>query len=388
VTHFQVPDDRKLLDPDPRNKFPPWPDTPGGYRLFVEGSSGEERIGIEVGRQIELQLTGGRDCTIDTIESMAARNFASATGRDPAAYLGAGPVSVSTPAATSDKHKFTLKANSAGATMLFATDTAYNRKAELRVVTGHFESHPGMLVDLIANVCRGSDSLRIHALQRMLNSYRTGADIRNEDNIFEQKGTCNTHDGSHMWCGQVALFRGREVFGDTAIVANDWYKAAFHEPLSGPVTARTDLKYRSTKMRSLQTAIAAALTDDPPRAVRVGVVDVPSRIAPINGKLDATLPGGHTALIVGCNTGTTEFLYIDPWGGGSKMKYGGGIPGNQFPNECRHLGIMVLKHDPARRWRPSDTTGNNIMRQSDLTQGSFNNGGGNYLEVVSAPLAI
>ena len=59
MTYFQVPSDRVFNDP--ASGLQDWPKSPEGYRLFVTGSGGDERIGIHIGQQIELQLTGGRD---------------------------------------------------------------------------------------------------------------------------------------------------------------------------------------------------------------------------------------------------------------------------------------------------------------------------------------
>ena len=56
MTHFQVPDDRSLNDSV--NGLKPWPATPDGYRLFAGGSSGDERIGIHIGGQLENGIQG------------------------------------------------------------------------------------------------------------------------------------------------------------------------------------------------------------------------------------------------------------------------------------------------------------------------------------------
>ena len=61
------------------------------------------------------------------------------------------------PDATTDQHKFTVIASKAGKTTLSATDRAGTTKASLEVVVGKLDVHPGMQVDLIADVCRGSD---------------------------------------------------------------------------------------------------------------------------------------------------------------------------------------------------------------------------------------
>ena len=90
---------------------------------------------------------------------------------------------------------------------------------------------------------------------------------------------------------------------------------------------------------------------------------------------------GHTVLIVGARkTATWRFLYIDPWGGGSKMKYGGGIAGDKFQFECSHLRLLISTHDPARKIRSTDS-GNNVVRQDVDTQYSFNYTAGNFLKL-------
>jgi len=65
-----------------------------------------------------------------------------------------------------------------------------------------------------------------------------------------------------------------------------------------------------------------------------------------DGHLQATRDGGHTVLIVGCNEdqAATEFLYIDPYPGGSTMKYKGGIAADSYPSKCFFLvlGTLVL----------------------------------------------
>ena len=392
MAHFQVPDDRKLEDTS--SGLRPWPNSPVGYRLFVEGNGGGERIGVQQGEELELQLTAGKNLSIETTQAQVARNIARHSNQNPAEVLkrNPGPVSVSQPVAASDKHKFKLKAVSAGETFLNAWDGT-NNKATLRVVVGNFENDPGMEVDRIARVCRGNDPLKIHALQRMLSNNNThmnaNGETPNGDNIFEQNAPSNFHAKfGNMTCGLVAKFRSDQVFENIATVTDDWYKAAIHEPLKGRISTRSDIKYKPEKVESLRKAIVAALNEKPPKAVRVGVLDNPKRMTPRNnGTFVAYDEGGHTVLIVGCDKSGTKFMYIDPWGGGSKLEYKGGIAGNKFPVACRHLGILEVTHDPARRLKASDTRPN-IIQQSALTQGSFSFANGYFLEVIAAPLKL
>jgi hypothetical protein len=388
VAYFQVPGGRVFNDP--ASGLQDWPKTPEGYRLFVVGNGGDERIGIHIGQQIELQLTGGKDCRIETAETRLARVAIGAGGRAPDVPA---PVRVSVPVATSDGQKFSLTAEKPGVTVLYATDITATTKAKLEVAVGNFEQQPDMLVDLIAQTCQGSDSLKIHALQRMLNNQYLGVDSAgnekwtNPDNIFEQHAPANFHaQFRNMTCGLVAKWRGLQIFDQTADVGDDWYKRAIHEPLKRQISRRTDLKYKPQRIRLLETQIFEALRKG--KAVRVGVVDDPTSMTPEGGSLVAYRGGGHTVLIVGASkTATWRFLYIDPWGGGSKMKYDGGIAGNKFKLECSHLGLLISTHDPARKVKPTDT-GNNIIRQDVSTQYSFSDTGGNFLEVVSAPFPV
>ena len=395
MADFRVPDDRFLNAAE--SGLQPWPATPDGYRLFIHGSGGPEKIGIHLGQSIELQLTGGNGCRIETMQSQTARLLAAGSGGDASRLEAASPppVSLSVAVAASDKQKFTVTAKSPGVTYLYATDPSGNRKAELAVVTGTFDKHPGMEVDLIADICKGSDSLKIHALQRMLNNRWVASSdptiwiFNNGDNIFEQNSQSNRSSNpkiGNMTCGLVAKWRGEQVFAKITGIKPDWYQVgAIHEPLRKKPAKRSDLKYRSSRVETLRTQIAQALRRG--EAVRVGVVDRPTDMTPVGGYLVTYYDGGHTLLIVGCNKDNSQFLYIDPWGGGSAMEYKGGFAGNNFPGECQQLGKLVLAYDPDRRVKATDTA-NNMIREHPDTQGSFSYAKDNYLEVVSAPFLV
>ena len=191
-----------------------------------------------------------------------------------------------------------------------------------------------------------------------------------------------------MTCGNVAKWRGSEVFDKIASVDHDWYMTRLSTSPSATVSKRSDLKYRPEKIRGREDADRVALSDK--TAVRVGVADAPKIMVNVGGKLVAYWKGGHTALIVGCTTDLTQFLYIDPWGGGSKMEDKGGIAGNKLAGACEHLGLFALTHDPARRARstPPANKAHNLLRQSLHTEGSFSEAKGNYLEVISAPFVL
>jgi hypothetical protein len=400
VTHFQVPDDR-VLQSSAAEKLPtPWPGTPDGYRLFVNGNSGDERIGIQLGQKIELQINGGKDCYLVTTEWRNVRAMISVIGSAGAVAWGnanPGPIALSEIVATRDPQKFTVDARGAGATTLFAIEPGtYAVKASLDVVVGNFEKHPGMQVDLIANVCRGSDSLKIHALQRMLNNNKLlsiDADgfgvYNNGDNIFNQGALQNKSPDAkigRMTCGIVARWRTEQVFPKSVAPLFDWYlQGVVHEPLAGKPTDRKQIKYRSDRIETLRNQIVRALNDG--SAVRAAVVDVPTIITPTHGYLVTYATGGHTVVIVGCTTDGKQFLYIDPWGGGSQMEYQGGIAGAKFKDPCLQIGKFIVDYDPDRRVSAADTKPNMIREHVD-TQGSFTYSSGNFLEIVAAPFLV
>ena len=151
MTYFQAPADKKF---DAVQGLSVWPATPDTYRFFVTGNTGPERIGIQTGQRIELQLTAGKDCEIETTEATAARLR---PGVPAMAAFGQQAIWVVDTPATSDPFKFTIFANKAGKTTLTATDRAGAAKATLEVVAGTFDYHPGMKVDLIADICRGAE---------------------------------------------------------------------------------------------------------------------------------------------------------------------------------------------------------------------------------------
>ena len=316
-----------------------------------------------------------------------------------AVVFGAQPVWNNNAKATTDQHKFIVSANKNGKTILTATDTGGMTRASLQIVVGKFENHPGMKVDLIADLCRGSDSFTILALQQMLhNEFLGWADaghtqitFRSKENVFSQQAGPNISSDPNigtMTCGIVARYRAEQIFPKLLAPTADWYRVgAIHEPLSNTVTDRKQVKYRSERVEALRGQIIRALNDG--NAVRVGVLDNPvaAKMTPENGNLVAYRNGGHTLLIVGYADDSQQFLYIDPWTGGSMMEYNGGIAGNTFSGKCVQLGKLIVTHDPDRRAKSTDTA-KNIIRMHVDTQALFRYDTNSYLEVVSAPFSV
>jgi hypothetical protein len=351
---FHVPNDRNFFHSD--SQLPAWPVSQDGYRLFKTGNSGEEKIGIEKGQTIELSLVIESNQSLGLIHSSDLKVVEPGIAGPPRAK----PV------------KIKLTATGAGSAVVSARNDSGETIASLKVFCGHFENHSKMEVDLIAQVCQGSDSLKIHSLQRMLND--------NDDNAFDQNGPSNKHAVfGNMACGIVAKFRGDEIFGFMGKVE---YDHPYHEPIYGQITDRSQVKYKPDKLLNLRTHIGKMLREGKP--VRVGVLDSPIGMRPVNGHLVAYFAGGHSVLIVGADSSNKQFLYVDPWAGGSKLKYTGGIPGNTFDVDSEFIGLFDTEYDDERKLKSGDMRPN-IILQSMTTEGTFSRVKDNYLEVVAAP---
>jgi hypothetical protein len=79
--------------------------------------------------------------------------------------------------------------------------------------------------------------------------------------------------------------------------------------------------------------------------------------------------------IVGCNDQFNSFLYLDPWVGGSRLVYKGGIGRAGETDKCFYMGLFK-----------SDTTNPRgpVLRQDDSTFGDYDELG--FLEVINGPL--
>ena len=329
-----------------------------GTRLYVKGNSGPEKIWIHTNSEVTLEQIGTDDPRSEEIPEVIS-NIPKA-------------LTISMKSVTANKRTFSVKGVGADKGLLTATDPSHKRMiSKLSVVSGDFKNHPNMEIDLLANVCRGSDAIKARAIRRMLYS--------NQDNVFEQNSADNKAAYGDMACGIVVKHRALEVFGELSPIH---YETPYHEPVS-KVPKRSDLRYKPSTIQTLQTRFKTFLTKGIP--VRVGVVDRPDVMKPVNGKLIAYFAGGHTVLIVGCDKAATQFLYIDPWGWGSEMLYQGGISSDLLTDKCEYLGVFTATYDKDRLLKSSDAGKANVLRQDPSTEGTFNTASGNFLEVVSGP---
>lgn len=250
--------------------------------------------------------------------------------------------------------------NSAGGDCVYA----------LNVVAGDFVNHDSFKTDLLAShLGRSGDARKIYVLQRML--------FNNLDssNAFYQMNPANkSRYPGKLACGSVCWDVGEMLFGSGNVVGN--YNAGYHVPVlnkkPSDTLTRDEIKYTEATMNRVREITKKHLEKGV--AVRVGVVDSPSpAMLSKAGILQATLSGGHTVLIVGCNAAADEFLYVDPWWGGSKLQYKGGIGKDPYPEKCEFLGIFEVV----------TTSRGPVMKTKKSSEGTFT--GDTVLEVVSGP---
>lgn len=219
--------------------------------------------------------------------------------------------------------------------------TISHEKAPIGVVTvGHHQSHLGpQATDLLAEVSDGSDARKIVAIQKILQ--KPGR------SIIDQK--FGPYGSSQLACGSVVQSAGEQLFGRV-----DHSGRSYHVPLKAGASrlTREDVRYDPKVTSSAIAAIKALL--DKSIAVRVGVFyKVEAGMVGANGALQAERSGGHTVLIVGyCDT---TFLYLDPYAGGSRLRYRGGLAVNRGMI-CEHLGVFSLSSERGDHLEVSDVS--------------------------------
>lgn len=328
---------------------------PDGTRLWAEGYD-NEKIAIHLHNEIELEQWGVTDLDGKTADIQPDKQgiVEIRVINQPSSNK---PFDIS-------KRRFALKAVGEGAATISGKGEDKAIRSPLKVLAGEFKNHQGMVKDLLADVGRGSKPSLLYELQRFLNS--------NTNNLFNQLSDANVAKMSTaLACGRVAKASGEVLIGK--VISHSFEKdSSYHLPM-GKVTSRDDVKYDQNVMLRVRRAIAGHVKSGHP--VLVGCAFNPNTSMLKDNHLQATRDCGHTVLIVGCNedAAATEFLYVDPYPGGSTLKYKGGIAADSYPPKCFFLGLFtveLLKRGPVlRSYRDSD--------------GQWS--GDNYLEVISGP---
>jgi hypothetical protein len=353
-----------------------------GEQMYVDNTN--EELWMQVGNTYTLEHVG--------FGPLAGKAAPTVTSDNPA-------IVVTIISTTDNKQTITVTARGAGKAVLRGRSAA-GPAADLTIFAGSFQNHFGSgSIDLVADVLRRADPVRVHLVQEILYNL--------PDNIFEQNNAKNKHPvHKNMACGIVAKERGNQLFSKDPldvvpqlgspsnvpdVVCPIHYELPYHEPLQGPPTKRSDVKYTANKIRDVRLKILGFLKAGTP--VRVGVADSPvgMRLRKSNDParkgydLYAYDPGGHTVLIYGCNDAANQFLYLDPWGGGSTLKYEGGIETSTRPTWCWYMGIFRSMYDAGRLLTGGTPGFENVLRQTLDTEGTFNSSAGNYLEIISGP---
>jgi Papain-like cysteine protease AvrRpt2 len=329
-------------------------EVPGsGGQFFAKSTTGEPIVWLPNSVQLTLDF-----------------NAPAGGGTDKRNVVGFKPtLTVSVIERNPHKLRFSIKASAAD-TYYVQGEDAQGRQTKIIVVAGDFKNHPEMDIDLLADLCRSGDALKLLRVQQLL--------YDQDENIFNQNSKANLRKFGSMMCGAVAKGRAIELFGDVNVLD---YTHAYHEPLAaGPVSSRFDVKYRSDVITKVRQKIVSLLTKSMP--VRVGVLDSPVGMMPHDHKLIAWDAGGHTVVIVGCDKNGMNFMYVDPWFGGSKMTYEGGL---MQPIECNSMAIFNAQMHGERKVEDDPLSVPNLLVQRWDTYGTFSWARGNYLEVVAGP---
>lgn len=351
MAHFQLPSSKLL---------------PGGSRLFPSGNSGFERLVLEPGKQVALELAGLAPSAQPTVMT---------TGSDLTA------VTVSKLSGSGSTRHFTITANSPGTTWLAAKDAGGNNLGTnplFLIFVGHFQNYPGFSKDLIADVFRSSDAAKMHVLTQTL--FNNWENLFNESSEGNQRNWCKDYEQYKkrcLPCGTVSKVGGSKIWKPIGY----HYQNAYYEPIPqakrNSSLQRADIKYKDTRIEAACKAIQNRLTTGEPSVV--GLVYYPGTAIRSDGSFLVTGAGGHSVPIVGCDTNATQFLYIDVYPNGSKLKYLGGHAGrNLFPEFCTFLGIFELQSDASR--------GTKVLRQQTDSGNFFNDADDSFLEVVSGPI--
>jgi len=326
------------------------------------GNSGVEEIALQQGITVILEQSGD----------------AGSPGNLPSLYSSDDNVASISKISSSEpsSHRFTLFAKSSGPAVLNGKVPKSSNDCvfPLRVIVGDYQHHPDMTIDLFADkLGKSNDAFKIYTAQRILNggSDSVGDALIDNTVIFDQRSKYNTDAYGELGCGDVVLHRGQTLFGKGNV---HWQPQIYYNDM--PQTARrplrrADLKYDPAKMLRARTAIGNLLKQG--KAVRVGCLHHPERQ---NGPSPQPfLGGGHFVLIVGCNDQFNSFLYLDPWVGGSRLGYKGGIGRARETDKCFYMGLFK-----------SETTNPRgpVLRQDDSTFGDFDELG--FLEVITGPL--
>lgn len=166
-------------------------------------------------------------------------------------------------------------------------------------VKGAPRKQPGYDVDLLSNLALTGDTDHVHAYTRII----TGP--CNNTHILSQ----NTTQG-HFNCGDVAAGYGERFFSKPAKTS---YYVYYEKPTSDQMA---DLRFNAKRVQQGIASIKLSVGGGTP--VRVWLIHHDGFKPQIQGDWRT-----HFLTIIGYSG--TKLLYLDPWPGGSKLGYDGGM---------------------------------------------------------------
>lgn len=238
----------------------------------------------------------------------------------------------------------------------------------LSVRVGVIKNHPGMDVDLLAQLLGRSSDAKKNLMYQMIldpdyNGFGGDAYIYHP---YYQQGL--NLDGSpkqktkELSCGDEMKDFAAKYMNGTPLEYFPVHK--LRPDLKGQTVERSKIEYETPTLERAVNAIRNLLKQGKP--VRVVTIDAPKFAYAENGAIQ----NQHFVMIVGY--GGDQFLYIDPWYGGSNLTYHGGIDGNYMTN---FMGVFI--YEP----------GKGIKQDVGICGGTFGGAGraNHFLEVVSGP---
>lgn len=325
-------------------------------RLYAKGDSGIEALHLSSGVTAALGLG---DVPAGSVTIRSSDPGVTVTGPDA-------------------RHRISVTSNAAVTTQLTGHDSGGTQiTPTLWLTFGTVVKHTGMEVDLVADLLSGSDPVLIHTTHRFLNN--------NDDTIFNENWQAIIDHRGPRACGTVAKDGGQALWRTNA---DEHHFRAYHIPLKVPrgrssvkVNDRNQVKFKESTITAGRNAIGGWLRSKK-KPVLVGVLYGPIigrfLLTNVYGSIERTGLFGHTVMIVGCDTANENFLYIDPWHGGSQLTYEGGITAaSKFQEKCS-MGILQLDKTNSPPRGPA-------LRQTVATEGTFGTADGTFLEVISGP---
>ncbi len=318
------------------------------------------KITIHLGNTVALQQSGG------------------GAGKSPVEIASTdASVEIKNKSRSGSKQRFELYGKSPNVTPAKITGTTERPTADgkgvevvpysepLSVRVGVIKNHPGMDVDLLAELLGRSNDAKKNLIYQMIldedYNKKTPAD-KVKFHPYYQRGLhpngSPKEQGGVLRCGtEMEEFAAKYMNGTPL----EYFAVHKLRPdLAGKTVDRSTIQYETPALDRAVNAIKNLLKQRKP--VRVVVIDNSEFTYASNGAIQ----NQHFVMIVGF--GGNHFLYIDPWRGGSTLQYQGGIDGNYQSN---FMGIF--KYD----------SGKGISQDPALCGGSFS--GDSRLEVVSGP---